>query len=411
LNLAYQTICIGNSNIQQSYLNEKKILDILEKYQCDAIHPGYGFFSENYLFALKCKERKVNFIGPDLTFVKNMGDKLVARQTMQNLNIPVIPGSISDNLSDSQIYKLSQDVGFPVLIKAAAGGGGKGIKKISSMYELKENINKCRFEAKQLFGNSKVYIEKFIQKAKHIEIQVLGDKHGSVIHFNERDCSIQRNNQKIIEETPAFNIDKSKLISLKNSAIDALKHIRYDNIGTLEFLLDKKNNYYFIEANTRIQVEHAITEMTTGQNLVDLQIRSSLGEHLSLSQNQIVQKGHCIECRINSEDSKNNFVPSTGLIKYVKFPTNNRDIKVHTFVHSYLPISPYYDSMIAKIVVHKRDRSSALKTMQLCLNSISVKGISTSLKIQRNIFTNNNFIFGVYNCDFLNIHLNTLLKY
>jgi acetyl-CoA carboxylase biotin carboxylase subunit len=184
-----------------------------------------------------------------------MGDKLVARQTMQKLNIPVIPGSISDNLSDSKIYKLAQDIGFPILIKAAAGGGGKGIKKISSINELKESIDKCRFESKQLFGNSKVYIEKFIQKAKHIELQVLGDKYGAVIHFNERDCSIQRNNQKIIEETPAFNIDPLKLVNLKKAAVSALKYIRYDNIGTLEFLLDKENNYYFIEANTRIQVE------------------------------------------------------------------------------------------------------------------------------------------------------------
>jgi acetyl-CoA carboxylase biotin carboxylase subunit len=410
LSHAHESVCIGESSLKESYLNEGKILAIAEKYNCDAIHPGYGFFSENYMFSMKCKQQKITFIGPDSRFLKIMGNKLIARNTMKQLGIPVIPGSFSSNSSDKDTFNIANEIGYPILIKAVAGGGGKGIKLINNLDELKRNLSLCRFEAKNLFGNDEIYIEKFISNARHIEIQIAGDTYGNVIHFHERDCSIQRNNQKVLEEACAPNTNKSKLDDLKQDIIESMKLIGYDSLGTLEFLLDSNGNYYFIEANTRVQVEHPVTEMLTQTDLIDLQIRVALGDYINIRQSEIKCEGHVIECRINAEDPKKNFMPSTGKITELYFPKENKNIRIDTYINNGTEITPYYDSMIAKIIVHSEIREKTIKIMKKTLNKINIEGIFTSINMHKYILENKQFLDGKYTCQFLKDNMKSLIK-
>ena len=409
LSEAYKSVYIGKSPLHESYLNSDKIFDIAVKYNCEAIHPGFGFFSENYLFSLKCKQKKITFIGPDSHFIKTMGDKIVARETMQNLGIPVIPGTSDPYASNDKIIESAKRIGFPLLIKASAGGGGKGITFINDLDMLKRNIDKARFESKSIFASDKIYLEKFIDDAKHIEVQVAGDLYGNVIHFHERECSIQRNNQKLIEESPSPVINKKKLDNLKKTVAKAMREIKYNSLGTLEFLLDKNDNYYFIEANTRLQVEHTITEMTTKYDLVDLQIRISMGEYIDIDQDSILQQGHAIECRINAENPRKNFSPSLGKIKEILLPEENKNIRIESHISKDFVIAPFYDSMLAKIIIHKENRSSAINLMKDIMNKIKIVGINTSIGLHISILESRDFNNGNYTCNFLKDNIKKLL--
>lgn len=308
------------------------------------------------------------------------------------------------------LFVLQKKIEFPILIKAIAGGGGKGMKIVKNLEDLKANLPKCRFEAYKLFGNKKVYIEKFIKNARHIEIQVAGDNHGNVVHFHERDCSVQRNNQKLLEETPAKNVNKQKLLQLKNIVISAVQEMKYNNLCTLEFLFDENNCFHFIEANTRLQVEHPITELVTGYDLVNLQMRIAVGEYLGISQSSINQYGHAIECRINAEIPNQNFQPSTGILKNIYFPIISKQIRLDSYIRKDIKITPFYDSMICKIIAYGNTRWHAIQIMKNCLRSVKIKGINTSIKLQIQILQATEFLQGTYTCDFIKKNIKKLLN-
>jgi len=407
---ADKSIHIGDSSIQDSYLNQNKILNIAEIYNCEAIHPGYGFFSENYEFAIQCKQNKIIFIGPDPKFIKMMGNKLYARNVMNDSKIPVIPGSYKSINSIDEALSIANKIKYPILLKASAGGGGKGIKLAKNDNELKKNYIIAKIEASKIFNDDSIYIEKFMSNSRHIEFQIAGDNYGNIIYLNERECSIQRNNQKLLEETPAVNLDQIKKKDIEKKIIGAMKQLKYTNLGTLEFLLDKNQNYYFIEMNTRIQVEHPVTEMVTGYDLVEMQIRLALGQKMYISQKNVNSNGHAIECRINAENPIENFKPNTGIIKEIIIPENNNNIRIDTYVCKKTVITPYYDSMIMKVIVHGPTRESAINIMQNCLNKILIKGISTTLDLHKIICNDKDFINGNYTCYFLPEKLEQFIK-
>ena len=408
---AYKCICVSGINISEGYLNPEKLVSIAQKYHCEAIHPGYGFLSENYLFALLCKQKNITFIGPEPKLIRSMGNKIIARDVMNRLNVPVVPGSFPHQVDDNDIIEVAKKIEFPILIKAVAGGGGKGMKIVHKIDDLQESITRCKMESQKLFGNNRVYIEKFIDDARHIEIQIAGDAYGNVVHFHERDCSVQRNNQKLLEEAPAANCNQSDINKLKDLVVSAMKELGYNNLCTLEFLLDNKNNFHFIEANTRLQVEHPVTELTTGYDLVNLQIRIALGEYLGIHQDEIKQTGHALECRINAEDPKNNFQPSTGQISQLKFPVINKNLRIDSYIKNKTEITPFYDSMICKIIVYNIDRLSAVRSMEQSLKRIRINGITTSINMQINILRNKDFALGIHTCNFIKKNIEGLLNY
>jgi len=408
---AYKSICISGVKISEGYLNPEKLIEIAQKYHCEAIHPGYGFLSENYLFALQCKQKNITFIGPEPRLIQSMGDKLVARDVMNRLNVPVVPGSFGHQLGDDELMEIARAMEFPILIKAVAGGGGKGMKIVHKIKDVKEAITRCRFESQKLFGNDRVYIEKFIDNARHIEIQIAGDNYGNIVHFHERDCSVQRNNQKLLEEAPAPNCNQENINNLKRIVISAMRKLRYNSLCTLEFLLDHSNRFYFIEANTRLQVEHPVTELTTGYDLVSLQIRIASGENLGIKQENIKQNGHAIECRINAEDPKKDFKPSTGRITHLSFPIVSRNVRIDSYVRVNTDITPFYDSMICKIIVHNSSRSHAIDNMEQCLKKIELNGITTSTKMQIEILRTRDFKLGKHTCNFIKENIEDLLNY
>ncbi len=399
--LADEAVCIGPSKASESYLNKQQILSAAVLTKAEAIHPGFGFLSENSQFAEMCEACHITFIGPKSQTIDEMGNKIHARQLMKKAGIPVIPGSDGAIVDVKQALEIANQVGYPVMLKAAAGGGGKGIRKVLTEAELPSAFASAQQEAKAAFGNDEMYLEKIIYPARHIEVQILGDKYGNVLHFGERDCSLQRNNQKVLEESPSVVISETNREKLGKIAVKAAKAVSYENAGTIEFLLDLSGQFYFMEMNTRIQVEHPITEMVTGVDLVKKQIEVAAGEKLTIKQEDIKLRGHAIECRINAENPAFHFAPSPGKIENLLLPSGGMGLRVDSAMYSGYAIPPFYDSMIAKIIVHGQTRFEALMKMQRALGELVTDGVATNAEFQMDLISHPNVIAGDYDTSFL----------
>ncbi|EOT42890.1 acetyl-CoA carboxylase biotin carboxylase subunit [Enterococcus columbae] len=399
--LADEAVCIGPAKASDSYLNAQQILSAAILTKAEAIHPGFGFLSENSQFAEMCEACNIKFIGPKSATIDAMGNKIHARQLMQKAKVPVIPGSDGAISTVEEALTIADKIGYPVMLKAAAGGGGKGIRKVLTKEELAPAFQSAQQEAKAAFGNDEMYLEKIIYPARHIEVQILGDQYGNVLHFGERDCSLQRNNQKVLEESPSVVISKEKREALGQTAVRAAKAVNYQNAGTIEFLMDLEGSFYFMEMNTRIQVEHPVTEMVTGVDLVKKQIEIAAGEILTLKQEDIQLKGHAIECRINAENPAFNFAPSPGKINNLLLPSGGMGLRVDSAMYSGYTIPPYYDSMIAKIIVHGENRFEALMKMQRALSELVTDGVITNAEFQMDLISNPYVIAGDYDTAFL----------
>ena len=398
--LADEAICVGTSKSKDSYLNESNILSAAVITGCNAIHPGFGFLSENASFAGMCEECNIKFIGPSKEIINIMGNKSMAREIMKNANIPIIPGSegLIRNLEEAKSE--AKKIGYPVMIKASLGGGGKGIRVVLNENELENAYFTAKAEAKNNFNDDSVYMEKFIENPRHIEVQILGDAFGNVIHLYERDCTIQRRNQKVLEEAPAIILNDELRNKMGTAAVNAAKAVNYESAGTIEFLLDKHGDFYFMEMNTRIQVEHPVTEMVTSVDIVKEQLNIANGMELSLTQDNIKIYGHSIECRINAENPKLGFAPSPGKIKFLNLPGGN-GVRVDTAVYNGYTIPPNYDSMIAKLIVHGKSRDEAIKKMPRALDEFVIEGINTNIEFQISILKNQAFRLGTYDTSFI----------
>ena len=400
--LADEAICIGPAKSTDSYLNMNRVLSAAIVTGAQAIHPGFGFLSENSKFATLCEEMNIKFIGPSGEVMDKMGDKINARAEMIKAKVPVIPGSDGEVFTTEEALEVANRLGYPVMLKASAGGGGKGIRKVNTEEELAPAFESASQEAKAAFGNGAMYIEKVIYPARHIEVQILGDSFGNIIHLGERDCSLQRNNQKVLEESPSVAIGKTLRQEIGEAAVRAAKAVNYENAGTIEFLLDEKSGqFYFMEMNTRVQVEHPVTEFVSGVDIVKEQIRIAAGEHLSVSQDDIQLKGHAIECRINAENPKFNFAPSPGKITNLYLPSGGVGLRVDSAVYPGYTIPPYYDSMIAKIIVHGENRFDALMKMQRALYELDIEGVVTNADFQLDLISDRSVIAGDYDTSFL----------
>ncbi|MBU4305986.1 MAG: acetyl-CoA carboxylase biotin carboxylase subunit [Candidatus Omnitrophica bacterium] len=397
---ADEAICIGKASSKESYLNIPSIISTAEVTDADAIHPGYGFLSENAHFAEICEACRITFIGPPPLAINKMGDKAIAKETMRHAKVPTVPGSDGVVKDEQQVIKIAEKMGYPVMIKASAGGGGKGMRIAHNKESLISGFHMAQTEAQAAFGNNEVYIEKYIDHARHIEIQVLADKFGNTIHLRERECSIQRRHQKLIEETPSPAINNKTREKMGETAIRAAKAVGYHSAGTVEFILDKDGKFYFMEMNTRIQVEHPITEMITGVDLVKEQIRIAVGEKLKLSQKDIVCRGHAIECRINAEDPDNNFMPSPGTVT-MYYPSGGFGVRVDSHLYAGYSVPPYYDSLIAKLIVHADDRKQAIARMRRALGEFIVGGIKTTIPFHLRVLANPDFQKGEYSTKFI----------
>lgn len=387
--LADEAVCIGPPPSRESYLNIPSIIAAAEIKEVDAIHPGYGFLSENAQFAEICQACHITFIGPSSDTISKMGDKAVARETMRKGGVPVVPGVEGIIENDQQALKIADKIGYPVIIKASAGGGGKGMRIARNKESLLSLLKIAQTEAQSAFGNPEVYIEKYIDEVKHIEFQILADHYGNVIHLGERDCSVQRRHQKLIEETPY--LDRKLREKMGKAAIKAAKAVKYVNSGTVEFLLDPKTkHFYFMEMNTRLQVEHPITEMVTGVDIVKEQIRIAAGEKLKYSQKDITLEGHAIECRINAEDSEKNFMPSPGMVTHY-IQTGGPGVRLDSHLYKGYKIPPTYDSLIAKLIVYADDRKSAILRMKRALSEYIIEGIKTTIPFHLKVFDNEYF--------------------
>lgn len=389
--LADEAICIGPAATKDSYLNMKAILAACDLTGADAVHPGFGFLSENASFAKNCTRCGVKFIGPSSEAMELMGDKARAKETMKAAGVPVIPGSDGEIKSVEQAMEIAARIGYPVMVKASAGGGGRGIRKVSSPGDLEAAITAAKQEALSFFGNDGVYLEKLIVNPRHVEIQVLADSQGNVIHLGERDCSVQRRNQKVLEESPCPVMDEALRSRMGAAAVAAAKACGYENAGTIEFLLDANRDFYFMEMNTRIQVEHPITELVTGVDLVKEQILIAQGEPLSWKQEDIHLTGHAIECRINAENPKLQFRPSPGRIQSLNLP-GGPGVRIDSAVYQGYEITPYYDSMIAKLIVYAGDRDTAIKKMKWALAEFLVEGVDTNIDFQLSILRDPDFV-------------------
>ncbi|MCK1207225.1 acetyl-CoA carboxylase biotin carboxylase subunit [Streptococcus uberis] len=400
--LADQAICIGPAKSTDSYLNMKSVLSAAIVTGAQAIHPGFGFLSENSKFAIMCEEMNIKFIGPSAQTMDKMGDKINARAEMIKAGVPVIPGSDGEIFSAEEARAVAERVGYPIMLKASAGGGGKGIRKVNTASELEESFSSASQEALSAFGNGAMYVEKVIYPARHIEVQILGDSQGHVIHLGERDCSLQRHNQKVLEESPSIAIGTSLRTEMGDAAVKAAKAVYYENAGTIEFLLDEASGkFYFMEMNTRIQVEHPVTEFVTGVDLVKEQIKIAAGFPLKMQQEDITIKGHAIECRINAENPSFHFAPSPGKITDLYLPSGGVGLRVDSAVYHGYTIPPYYDSMIAKVIVHGEDRFDALMKMQRALYELEIEGIATNVDFQLDLISDKHVIAGDYDTSFL----------
>lgn len=399
--LADEAICIGPAKASDSYLNVQQILSAAIVTKAEAIHPGFGFLSENSRFASMCEECNIVFIGPKSQTIDDMGNKINARKLMIEANVPVIPGSEGAIGDVEEALVIAEEIGYPVMLKAAAGGGGKGIRKVLSKEELPQHFSSAQQEAKAAFGNDDMYIEKIVYPARHIEVQILGDQFGNVIHLGERDCSLQRNNQKVLEESPSVIISEEKRQEIGMAAVRAAQAVNYENAGTIEFLMNENGDFYFMEMNTRIQVEHPITEMVTGIDLVKKQLEIASGEKLDIRQEEIFLSGHAIECRINAENPAFNFAPSPGTIHNLLLPSGGMGLRVDSAMYSGYTIPPYYDSMIAKVIVHGDNRFDALMKMQRALNELVTDGVMTNAEFQLDLISHEKVIAGDYSTAFL----------
>jgi acetyl-CoA carboxylase biotin carboxylase subunit len=390
--LADESVCIGPPPSIQSYLNINAIISAAELTDSEAIHPGYGFLSENAAFAEICENCGITFIGPTAESMRIMGDKISARQAVIKEGVPILPGTKEGVHDVSEAVKIAKQIGFPVIIKATAGGGGRGMKIVHSPATLPNAFATARAEAQAGFGNPEVYIEKYCENPRHVEIQIMADKHGNVIHLGERDCSIQRRHQKIIEEAPSTVSTPELRAAMGDAAVRAARAVNYNSVGTMEFLVDKDNSFYFMEMNTRVQVEHPVTEMVTGIDIVREQIRSAAGIPLRYTQDDIRINGHAIECRINAEDPQK-FSPSPGKITSYHTP-GGLGVRVDSFVYDQYTVLPHYDSLIAKLIVHAETREDAIKRMARALDEYIIEGIKTTIPFHKRIMANKDFIEG-----------------
>ena len=396
---ADEDVCIGPARSADSYLNVPAVISAAEVTGADAIHPGYGFLSESAYLAEVCEACHIKFIGPDPQVIRLMGDKARARRVMRKAGVPILPGSDGPLDSEEKALKLAKDIGFPVIVKATAGGGGRGMRIVRAPGELSNAVKTAQREAEAAFGVGDVYIEKYVESPRHIEFQILGDQFGNVVHLGERECSIQRRHQKLIEESPSPALSEKMRRKMGGVVIDAAKAVQYTNAGTFEFLMDPSGHFYFMEANTRLQVEHPVTEMVTGIDIVKQQIRIAAGERLPFKQGDIVFTGHSIECRINAEDPET-FVPSPGVIHAFSVP-GGPGVRVETFAHPECTITPYYDSMIAKLIVHGRDRAEAIARMRRTLEMTVVEGIKTTIPLHLKILADPEFVAGKLSTAFM----------
>ncbi len=399
--LADEAICIGPASSSESYLNMEQIISATIVSGADAIHPGFGFLSENSKFVELCEKCNITFIGPSSEVIQKMGNKAQARSTMIEAGVPVIPGSKEAVRDVSHGAEIAEEIGYPVMIKAALGGGGKGMRVAETRETFAASFQTAQKEAQMAFGDGTMYLERFVKNPRHIEFQILADCYGNVIHLGERDCSIQRNHQKMIEESPSVVIDEELRSRMGQAAVQAAKAAGYTNAGTIEFLLEQNGAFYFMEMNTRIQVEHPVTEWVTGLDLVKEQIRIAAGEKLQVSQDEIVLKGHAIECRINAEDPKHNFRPSPGTITDLYLP-GGKGVRVDTAIYSGYEIPPYYDSMLAKLIVHGENRQEAILKMRSALGEVIIEGIQTNVDYQYEILHHPNFVDGMIDIEFIN---------
>lgn len=398
--LADESICIGKAEAKDSYLNMERILSATIASGADAIHPGFGFLSENSKFAALCEKCNIAFIGPSARTIEETGNKSEARNAMVRAGVPVIPGTKEPIFTAEAGRKFADEIGYPVMIKAALGGGGKGMRVVQNSTDFEKNFQNAQREAENGFGDNSMYIEKYIEHPKHIEFQILADNEGNTIHLGERDCSVQRRHQKMIEESPCTALDEDLREQMGAMAVRAAKAVGYRNAGTVEFLLDSHRQFYFMEINTRIQVEHGVTELVTGIDLVKEQIRIAAGEKLGLRQSDIHLTGHAMEVRINAENPDKNFAPCPGTIQELHIPGGN-GVRIDTAVYPGYIIPPYYDSMIMKVMVYDKDRESALKKMRSTLGEVIIEGVTTNLDFQYEILKNKEFESAAVHTDFI----------
>ena len=398
---ADEAYLLGPAPSRESYLRADKILDVAKKSGADAIHPGYGFLAERDDFAAKCADLGITFIGPKPSSIAAMGDKAEARATVIKAGVPVVPGTEDvGNMTDDDLLRIAPQIGFPLLIKATAGGGGKGMREVRSIEEMPTLLQSARREAESAFGDGNVYLEKLVEGARHIEFQIIADSHGNVIHLGERECSIQRRHQKLVEEAPSPFLDEELRQKMGSVAVKAAKAVDYINAGTIEFLVDKDRNFFFLEMNTRLQVEHPVTEMVTGIDIVAEQLRIARGRQLSYTQEQVKFNGHAIECRVNAEDPFNNFVPSTGRITHSIIPTGP-GVRVDTGVYPGFEITPYYDPMIAKLIVWGETRAQAILRMRRALEEYRIVGVHTNIPFHQTLMDSHRFMGGQFDTRFV----------
>lgn len=403
--LADQRICIGEGPARNSYLNMDSIITAARNMGADAIHPGFGFLSENSTFVRKCRENGITFIGPDAEVIDRMGNKSQARKTMMDAGVPVVPGTKEPVYSADIGKALAAQIGYPVMIKASSGGGGKGMRVAQSEDEFEFQFNVAQRESANAFGDDTMYIEHFVENPRHVEIQIMADQHGNVVALGERDCSVQRNHQKLIEESPSPAIDEETRQEMNRCAILAAKAVNYTNAGPIEFLVDPRGNFYFMEMNTRIQVEHGVTEMVTGTDLIIEQIRVAMGEKLRFDQEEVRLRGHAIECRINAEIPEKNFMPSPGVVEHLHLPAGN-GVRVDTALYTGYKIPSEYDSMIAKVIVHAPNREEALQKMRSALDEMLILGVETNLNFQYQILRHPVFCQGKADTGFIESMMN-----
>jgi acetyl-CoA carboxylase, biotin carboxylase subunit len=401
---ADEDVCIGPPRSADSYLNVPAIISAAEITGADAIHPGYGFLSESSYLAEVCEACHIRFIGPDPNVIKLMGDKARARRAMKKAGVPMLPGSDGPAENEEKALKYAREIGYPVIIKAVAGGGGRGLRVVRTPPEMTNAFRTARREAEAAFGVGDVYIEKYLENPRHIEFQVLGDHHGNLLHLGERECSIQRRHQKIIEESPSIGLSDKVRRKMGSVVVDAAKAVQYTNAGTFEFLMDGDGKFYFMEVNTRLQVEHPVTEMVTGIDIVKEQIRIAAGERISFKQSEVTLTGHAIECRINAEDPET-FAPSPGVIHGYSVP-GGPGVRIDTFAHAECTVPPYYDSLLAKIIAHGRDRQEAIARMRRTLEMTVIEGIKTTVPLHLKILSEPDFIAGKLGTAFMDRFIN-----
>lgn len=398
--LADESYCIGKSLPKDTYLNINNIINVAIYSKADAIHPGYGFLSESTAFAKACEEFNICFIGPNYIIIDKLGDKSNAKETLKLAGVPIVPGTEGIINDKNEAVKIAKEIGYPVIVKASAGGGGKGMKVANNKGELLSAIEQAEKEAESYFGNPDVYLEKYLESTRHIEIQIIGDNYGNVVHLGERDCTIQRRHQKLVEESPSKALSEELRSSIGEAAVNASKAVNYNSVGTVEFLLDSDNKFYFMEMNTRIQVEHGVTEMITGIDLIKEQIKVAEGRQLSFSQEDVKINGCAIECRINAENPYKDFTPSPGKINNYIQP-GGIGIRIDSAAYSGYSIPPFYDSMISKVIAWGRDRNEAIERMKRALSEFEIKGVETTIPFHKALMDNEIFKSGEFNTKFL----------